>query len=73
MDLNIVNVVNLNVSSSGSGDVVLKGKAAEAVISMVGSGDLDALGFDATKISVSSHGSGDLNYKKDGKVIHKND
>ena len=69
LNLNIVNVINLNVSSSGSGDVVLRDKAAEAIITMTGSGDLDALKLDAAKITATSHGSGDLLYKKDGIVV----
>ena len=62
----------MTVSSIGSGDITLDGKTGVLAISKNGSGDLDCSRLEAATVEIKEKtGSGDMTYRKDGKVVEE--
>lgn len=55
-----LNIGTLSVTSTGSGDATLSGKAESVTFSKTGSGDIDASELKAKSVKTQESGSGDL-------------
>ena len=67
-----INSGTMTICLIGSGDISIVGKTGDLAISKNGSGDLDCSRLEAASVEVKEKtGSGDLVYRKDGKVVEE--